>query len=141
MWLIGMSGDMCTHVSHDVTRVPTNGVTCHMSLMGSAPPSCTSHNFITELWYIAPSIHHCDVQSHTPPVTAVTPPATRAAHTRSGPYTAAAAPSHHRVTTAAKHHHTPDHARPATNSTSNAAAYTKHHITVIKPYTTSQYTT
>ena len=78
-----------------------------MSLMGSAPPSCTSHNFITELWYIAPSIHHCDVQSHTPPVTAVTPPATRAAHTRSGPYTAAAAPSHHRVTTAAKHHHTP----------------------------------
>jgi len=78
-----------------------------MSLMGSAPPSCTSHNFITDLWYIAPSIHHCDVQSHTPPVTAVTPPATRAAHTRSGPYTAAAAPSHHRVTTAAKHHHTP----------------------------------
>ena len=51
----------------------TNGVTCHSwGSVWPAPPSCTSHNFITELWYITPSIqHHRDI--HTSPVTAVTP--------------------------------------------------------------------
>jgi hypothetical protein len=132
---------MCTHVSHDVTRVPTNGVTCHswgvplhpvhhiISLQncGTLPPPYT-----TVMYKV---IHHQSQLSLLQP---------HALHTH-GPVRTP--PQRHQVTTGLPqqpsttiHHHT-DHARPATNSTSNAAAYTKHHITVIKPYTTSQYTT
>ena len=117
----------------------------HVTHMGEwpAPPSCTLHNFITELWYIAPSIQYTTVMyTYTTSHSCHSSIHTRAAH---GPVRTP--PQRHQVTTGLPqqpsttiHHHT-DPARPATNSTSNAAAYTKHHITVIKPYTTSQYTT
>ena len=131
------------HRDGGVVTCDSCGVTCHS--WGVAGPSILYivHNFITELWYIAPSIQYTTVMyTYTTSHSCHSSIHTRAAH---GPVRTP--PQRHQVTTGLPqqpsttiHHHT-DHARPATNSTSNAATYTKHHNTVIKPYTTSQYTT
>ena len=134
---------MCTHVSHDVTRVPTNGVTCHSWGVYGRPlhpvhhiislPNCGTFPppYNTTVIFI----HHQSQLSLLHPHALHT---VRSVHRRSGTksppgYHSSQAPPYTTIQIM--------RARPATNSTSNAAAYTKHHITVIKPYTTSQYTT